>query len=55
MGALVPATYKYYKAPNKAAALRFLYNQTISKKIFIIAVETPEGRWIKDIDGTFAA
>ena len=45
------ATYHYYKASSKAASLDFLNKQRVSLPMFILAVESPEGRWIKDVDG----
>jgi hypothetical protein len=47
------ATYRYYKAPSKEAALSFLNKQKISKRMLYVCVESPDGKWLKDCDGTF--
>jgi len=49
------ATYRYYKAPSKAAALDFLNKQNIIEQMFYVAVEAPDGRWVKDWMGIFDA
>jgi hypothetical protein len=41
-------TYRYYKAPNKAAALAFLEKQNITAQSFFVAVKTPEGTFCRD-------
>jgi hypothetical protein len=46
-------TKKIYRVPNKASALAFLQGQTVSKPCTYIAVDTPEGRFGKDMDGIY--
>lgn len=48
-----PATYRYYKGPNKAAAVAFLEKQNITAQSFFIGVKTPEGMFCKDRMGLF--
>src|ERR1035438_2043047 len=50
-----PATYRYYKAPSKKAAQDFLSKQKISENLFFVAVESPDGRWVKDNTGIYDA
>lgn len=47
------SVYEVYTAPNKASALAFLQTKTVSKKMYFIVVETPEGNWGKDIMGIY--
>jgi len=47
------ATKKIYTAPSKASALVFLQGQTVSKPFTYIEVDTPEGRFGKDMDGIY--
>jgi hypothetical protein len=49
------ATYRYYKAASTGEALEFLNKQKITEKLFYVAVETPDGRWIKDCTGLYDA
>ena len=49
------ATYRYYKAPSTEAALEFLNKQEVSKELFYVCVETPDGRWVKDRTGLYDA
>jgi hypothetical protein len=46
-------TKKIYSAPSKASALAFLQKQTVSTPFFYIEVETPEGRFGRDLDGIY--
>jgi len=49
------ATYRYYKAASTEAALEFLNKQEVTQKLFYVAVETPDGRWVKDCTGLYDA
>lgn len=46
-------TYEVYRATTKAEAEVFLSGKQVSKKLYYIEVETPEGTWGKDIDGMY--
>jgi hypothetical protein len=46
-------TYEIYKAPSKLVALDFLKGKTVTKALYFLIVETPEGNWGKDIDGIY--
>lgn len=46
-------TYETHKAPSKSAALAFLKNKSVTKSLYYVIVETPEGNWGKDIDGIY--
>ena len=48
-----PNTYVIHKAPSKLAALDFLKNTSVTKSLYYVIVETPEGNWGKDIDGIY--
>ena len=48
-----PNTYEIYKAPSKAAGLEFLKMKTVTKSLYYVIVETPEGNWGKDKDGIY--
>ncbi|MBN1777733.1 MAG: hypothetical protein JW811_06380 [Clostridiales bacterium] len=45
--------YMVYTAPNKASAMAFLENETVSQHHYYIVVETPEGAFGRDIDGIY--
>ena len=45
--------YKIYKAQNKDDAIAFLSLQKVTKKMFYIVVETPEGNFGRDVDGIY--
>jgi len=49
----VPTTYRYYRAPSKAAAVAFLEKQNITAQSFFLAVKTPEGTFCKDSLGFY--
>ena len=46
-------TYEVYSAPSKDAALEFLKTKPVTKGLYYIVVETPEGNWGKDLNGTY--
>lgn len=46
-------TYECYKAPDKACALAFLKTKTVTKPLYYIAVDTPEGSFGRDINGCY--
>ena len=46
-------TYEIYQAPTAADARCFLERKVILQKYTFIVVETPEGKWGKDIDGLY--
>ena len=48
-----PHTYEVYRAPSKEAALAFLNTKKVTKKLYYIVVETPEGNWGLDITGIY--
>jgi predicted Zn-ribbon and HTH transcriptional regulator len=48
-----PNTYEIYKAPSKSVALEFLKMKPVTKSLYYVIVETPEGNWGKDIDGIY--
>jgi hypothetical protein len=54
-GATVLATYRYYEATSTEAALEFLHRQDVSKELYYICIETPDGRWVKDRTGLYDA
>ena len=45
--------YKIYNAPNKESAMKFLENQKVNRNYLYLQVETPEGKFCKDIDGFY--
>lgn len=47
------ATYETYKAANANAAKKFLAAKMVSKPLYYIVVDTPEGSWGKDKDGIY--
>jgi hypothetical protein len=46
-------TYEVYKAPSKAVALEYLKTKSVTKPLYYVIVETPEGNWGKDINGIY--
>ena len=46
-------TYEVYTADSKAAALEFLESKTVTKPLYYLVVETPEGNWCKDKMGMY--
>jgi hypothetical protein len=46
-------TYEIYKAPSKSVALEFLKTKSVTKQLYYVIVETPEGNWGKDKDGIY--
>lgn len=47
------ATYRYYKAPSKEKAMRFLDKQNITAQSYFLVVQTPDGTYAKDRMGLF--
>ena len=47
------SVWQVYSAPNKSAALAFLSEQTVTRSLFYVVVETPEGNFGKDKDGIY--
>lgn len=45
--------YEVYTARNKQDAHEFLQNKPVSKSLYYIVVETPDGTWGKDIAGLY--
>lgn len=46
-------TYRVYKAPNKASAMAFLEKNPVTRQLYYIVVETPEGNFCRDIQGLY--
>jgi hypothetical protein len=46
-------TYMVYKAPDAASAKEFLAGQEVKERFKYLMVDTPEGRFGRDIDGMF--
>ena len=46
-------TYEIHKAPSKSVALEYLKKKTVTKGLYYVVVETPEGNWGKDKDGIY--
>jgi hypothetical protein len=46
-------TYAIHKGPSAAAAKHFLAQRIVSKQLYYIVVETPEGNYGRDIDGIY--
>lgn len=46
-------TYDIYSAKSKSAALEFLKNKSVTKSLYYVIIETPEGNWGKDINGIY--
>ena len=55
MGASGPieCTYEMHRAQTAQEAREFLATKTVTKRLFYVVVETPEGNWAKDIDGLY--
>lgn len=47
------ATYRIYKAPDASTAKAFLAQNVVTKPMFYIMVETPDGNYGRDIDGIY--
>lgn len=45
--------YRIHKAPNAASAMAFLQQNPVSRQLYYIVVETPEGNYCRDIDGIY--
>lgn len=46
-------TYRMHKGPSAASARAFLKDNPVSRPLFYIVVETPEGNYGRDIDGIY--
>lgn len=46
-------TYRIHKGPDAASAKAFLQENPVTKKLYYIVVETPEGSYCRDIDGIY--
>jgi hypothetical protein len=46
-------TYRIYKAPNKACAMAFLEKNPVTRNLYYLVVETPEGNFCRDIQGIY--
>ena len=46
-------TYEIYTAGSKEDALAFLESKSVTKDLYFVVVETPEGNWCKDKDGFY--
>lgn len=46
-------TYEVYRAESKADALAFLKGKTVTKELYYIEVETPEGNFGRDVNGVY--
>lgn len=46
-------TYEVYRANSKQEALAFLQSKKVTKKLYYIEVETPEGTFGRDINGIY--
>lgn len=47
------STYEVYNGPNKASAVAFLKTKQVTKRMYYIVVDTPEGSFGKDINGFY--
>jgi hypothetical protein len=47
------AVWRVYSASDKADALAFLSQQTVTRPLFYVVVETPDGNFGKDKDGIY--
>lgn len=47
------ATYEVYTGPDKASAMAFLKGKTVTKRMYYICVDTPEGSFGRDINGIY--
>jgi hypothetical protein len=45
--------YRIYQAPNAATAKEYLRRNPVDKKLYYLIVETPDGNYCRDIEGTF--
>jgi hypothetical protein len=45
--------YRIHKGPDAASAKAFLAENPVSKKLYYIVVETPEGNYCRDINGIY--
>jgi hypothetical protein len=48
-----PAVKRIYSAPNRDSAIEFLRRNPVSKRMFFIEIDTPEGRVGRDINGLY--
>lgn len=48
-----PAIRLFYKAPSKAAAIKWLQQNPVDKQSYFLVVETPDGTIVRDIQGIF--
>ncbi len=50
-----PATFTYelHRAGNRQQAIEFLEGRSVSKKLYYVVVETPDGNWCKDVQGLY--
>lgn len=48
-------TDEIYKAPTAASAQAFLEKRTVGEMFYTIMVETPEGKYAKDLNGVYEA
>jgi hypothetical protein len=46
-------TYRIYTAPDAASAKAFLEENPVTRKLYYLVVETPEGDYGRDIDGIY--
>jgi hypothetical protein len=55
MGATGPisCTYEMHKAKTAQEAREYLETKDVTKRLYYVVVETPEGNWAKDIDGMY--
>ncbi|QDU39331.1 hypothetical protein Mal4_36720 [Maioricimonas rarisocia] len=49
----MPCTYHVYCAPDARTAKEFLLKTPVSRPMFYLVVETPEGNWGRDKDGIY--
>lgn len=45
--------YEVYIGPNRAAAVEFLQERTVSRKFYYVIVDTPEGSFGRDLTGFY--
>ena len=46
-------TYEIYKAPSREQALAFLKTKAVTKEMYYIEVETPDGTFGRDLGGIY--
>jgi hypothetical protein len=46
-------TYRVHKAPNKSSAMAFLEKNPVTRALYYLVVETPEGNFCRDIQGIY--